>query len=106
MISRIPWVTGVDQIILDWLHEHDVVITPKLLYDNFERDLTDPELPSYSQIKRRIVTLRTAGLVEHYGDRGKYQLSDLGRRLMEDELEEDERLELATMSQAELEGEA
>lgn len=95
MPTRIPWLTGVDRTLLEWLYERDVVFTPRLLHDNLERELPDPEAPSYSQVARRVRTLREAGLLDPYDDqRGKYTLSELAERLLEDDLADDEREEL------------
>ncbi len=103
MPVRLPWTTGVDDVVLRYLEETDIVFTPRILYDNLERDLTDPETPSYSQVSRRVRTLRKAGLLDyHAGESGKYVLGDLGRRYLEDELEEREREWLASIDPEEL----
>jgi hypothetical protein len=94
MPPRIPWITGVDRLILDWMYANDVVIKPKLLLANLERDYSPEEAPSYSQMVRRCRFLRErAGLLEHFSEdySGELVLSDLGRRFQEDELTEDER---------------
>jgi hypothetical protein len=86
--------TGVDRLILDWMYSNDVVIKPKLLLANLEREYSPEEAPSYSQIVRRCRFLRErAGLVEHFSDdySGELLLSDLGRRFQEDDLTDDER---------------
>lgn len=96
MPTRIPWMTGVDRLILEWLGETDIIITPKLLYENLERDLSDPELPSEPHLARRVRYLEDVGILE-MPRRGKYMLSDLGRRFLADELSEDEREYLITL---------
>lgn len=85
MPYRIEWMTGVDDTILQWFSANDVIVLPKILCDNMERDLGEGEAPSYSHVSRRCRVLRKAGLLELWkGDRGKYHLSDMGREFLED----------------------
>lgn len=103
MATRLPWLTGVDRVVLDWLRENDIVFSPTVLHHNLERDLSDPEVPSYSQLARRVRILRGVGLLEPYDDEhGKYELSDLGKRFLDGELEDEERERLATIDPDEL----
>lgn len=98
MAIRLPWLTGVDRTLLDWLEKHNIVFTPRILHDNLRRDLTEPEVPSYSQVSRRIRLLAAAGLLDQYDDeRGKYNLSELGSEYLEGDIPDDERERLATL---------
>lgn len=88
--------TRVDGVILAWLDSNDIVFTPSTLHANLERDLPDEDVPSYSQVSRRVRSLQDTGLLDQYGSsRGKYNLSDLGTRLLEDDLTEDEVIRLS-----------
>lgn len=97
MTTRFPWMTGVDRAVLDWLDEYDIVFSPQILHANFEREMLDGEPPSYSQVSRRIRFLTDeVGLLERWRDeRGKYVLSELGKRYLEDGLSDEERRVLA-----------
>lgn len=90
--------TRVDHYLLEWLGEHNIVFTPRVLYANIDRELADYEAPSYSHVTRRVRFLTDeAHILERYqGERGNYALSDLGKRLIDEDLTEDdrERLEL------------
>jgi hypothetical protein len=99
MVYRIPWMSGVDHLILDWLEENDVVVKPSILAVNLSRDLPEDEVPSTSQVRRRMKYLeREAGLLEQYGDvRGQYILSEKGWRFIEDNMSQEEREELAKL---------
>jgi hypothetical protein len=93
MPARIPWMTGVDRQILDWMHEKDVVIKPRLLRANLVRDYGAESAPSYSHTVKRMRYLReAAGLLETYGDNpNQIVISDLGKRWKRDELTDVER---------------
>ena len=99
MPYRIPWMTGVDRLLLDWFEEKDVVAKPSVVAVNLERELSEEEMPSAGQIRRRMKYLEEeAGLLEQYGDaRGQYMISEKGWRYFNEEMSEDERLELATL---------
>ncbi len=99
MVTRLPWMTNVDRSILEWLDENSIVFTPKVIYDNLERELPDMELPSYRQVSRRVKFLADeAGILTRYkGQRGKYMLSDIGRKYLDGELTDEERERLADL---------
>lgn len=99
MVTRLPWMTNVDHSILEWLDENDIVFTPKVIYANLENELPDIELPSYRQVSRRVKFLSDeAGILTRYkGKRGKYMLSELGKRFLADDLTDEERLRLADL---------
>lgn len=103
MAFRFPWMTSVDNTILSWLEQHDVVITPSVLFENLRRDLTEAEAPSQSHLSRRLRMLRAAGLLEKWdGQRGKYVLSDLGRAFLDNQLPDDDREQLANLAPEDL----
>ena len=93
--------TGVDHSILDWLGEHNIVITPRVIFDNLERELPEAEVPSYRHVSRRVKFLADeVGVLKRYeGKRGKYMLSELGRRYLNDDLADDERERLANLDE-------
>ncbi len=99
MVMRLPWMTGVDRSILEWLGEYDIVITPRVIYENLERELPEAEIPSYRHVSRRVQFLadEVGVLTKYRGKRGKYMLSDLGKRYLNGELSEDEREKLAKL---------
>lgn len=102
MPYNFPWVTGVDRALLEWLSRNDIVFSPSILDANLKRDLPEKEAPGYSQVSRRVRALYNAGFLERFGEtQGKYVLSDLGRRFVEDDLDLDEREELSELQPAE-----
>lgn len=96
MNQGIPWLSGVDRVMLDFYERHDIIISPALLLSNLEHDLGEDIAPSDSQIRRRLRVLVDAGLVEKV-DTGKYRLTDLGRKAANRELDDDEREALGVL---------
>ena len=98
MSKGLPWLTSVDMDILRLLDRHDVVYTPRTIHDSMKRAGGFDSIPSYSQTSRRVRALTDAGLLERFDDaRGRYCLSSLGRRYLDDDLDSDEREELASL---------
>lgn len=98
MPYRFGWLTGVDRVLLEWLSDTDIVFSPAILHQNLKRDLSESEVPSYSQVKRRTRAIYNAGFLEQWGEtQGKYVLTDLGHRFVSDDLTNEEREKLAEM---------
>ena len=75
----VNWMTQVDDVVLDWLDEHDIAAPPKVIHVNI-----DPVV-SYSQINRRLWKLEENGLVEKDPERNDYYaITDLGRKYLHD----------------------
>lgn len=91
--------TRVDHYLIDWLSNHNIVFTPRMMYVNLDRELSEFDAPSYSQVKRRITFLtEEANILEQYRDeRGHYALTNFGERLVQEDLSEDEREQLANL---------
>ncbi|WP_330633631.1 hypothetical protein [Halocatena halophila] len=98
MVKKLPWMTRVDLHLIEFLSDHDIVFTPRMMFINLERELSELDAPSYSQIKRRILFLTDANILEQYRDeRGHYLLTDLGTRLIREDLREDDKEHLAAL---------
>lgn len=75
----VPWMSKVDDILLEWLDEHDIAVTPKVIHANLDTGV------SYSQVNRRLWKLETNGLVEKDPERNDYYaITDLGRTYLHD----------------------
>lgn len=98
MPRKLYWLTATDRQLLKWVDEYDIVFTPMILQKNLERD--NPELaPSYSQVSRRVRTLETAGLLEQWDEkRGRYVITELGRDVANDDLDDDDLEHLASIN--------
>ena len=75
-----------DVVILEFLQDHDLELTPKSLYRNLTRYGYDI---GYSTVRGRVRELEKWGLLEKDGD-GYYELSDRGRSYLDGEIDQDE----------------
>ena len=86
MRPRIPWLTRVDMIALEYLAGHEQSAfeqSPSLIATNIGK--------SAGHVRRRMRTLSAAGLVERTNDTaGYYAITELGRRYLQGELVDDE----------------
>ena len=93
MRARISWMTNNDDPILEFLHERNLALPPRVI----EHNLSTREginIP-YSTINHRLKLLLDAGFVEkEYEQGGFYSITDLGRRYLAGELTEEEREQL------------
>lgn len=79
MRPSVPWMSTVDDIVLEWLDEHDIAATPKVIHTNLETPV------SYSQVNRRLWKLEENGLVEHDPERNDYYaITEKGRTYLHD----------------------
>ncbi|MCD2205073.1 PadR family transcriptional regulator [Halobacterium sp. KA-6] len=79
MRPRVPWMSKVDDIVLEWLDDHDIAATPKVIHTNLDTAI------SYSQVNRRLWKLETNNLIERDPDRNDYYaITDLGRTYLHD----------------------
>ncbi|WP_455448138.1 PadR family transcriptional regulator [Natrinema thermotolerans] len=80
--------TGNDDSILEFLHDHDVALPPTGLEINLDREGVSV---SYSTIHRRLQKLQDKGLVEKANDqKGYYAITDKGRAYLEGDLDASE----------------
>jgi len=86
MRPRVRGMRGSDRHILGYLYNGDqqeLVATPAVIAANI--DFAD------ATVRERVSTLRDAGLIDYYDeDRAMYQLGELGRKYMEDDLSDEE----------------
>lgn len=88
MRPRVSWMTGNDDSILEYLHEHDVALPPTGLEINLEREGVNV---SYSTILRRLKKLQQHGLVEKVREKeGYYAISGKGRKYLAGDLDASE----------------
>ena len=88
MRPRVSWMTGNDDTILEYLHEHDVALPPTGLEINLEREGIQV---SYSTIIRRLKKLQQHGLVNKVREKeGYYAISEKGRKYLTGDLDADE----------------
>ena len=78
MRPRVDWMTRADDYILEFLGEHDIVSTPKVISANVDY--------SRQYVNRRIRLLAEHGLVETSGD-GLYNITERGRQYLAGKLE-------------------
>lgn len=81
--------SGSDRYILEflWNDGNELVATPRIISANIDY--------KHNTVRTRVGTLRRVGLLEYFDkDDGIYQLTDLGRRLLNDELTDEELEEL------------
>lgn len=77
------WITPVDQAILAWYGETEIIAPPKVVWINTKETAGY----SYDQIKRRMRTLEDAEFLVKYPDEyGYYELGDLGRRWLDGDI--------------------
>lgn len=79
MRPAVFWMSQVDDVVLEWLDEHDIAAPPKVIHVNLERAV------SYSQVNRRLRKLEENGLVHKGPERNDYYaITDLGREYLHD----------------------
>lgn len=79
MRPLVPWMSKVDDILLEWLDEHDIAATPKVIHTNLNTAI------SYSQVNRRLRKLETNNLVKRDSNRNNYYaITDHGHRYLHD----------------------
>lgn len=95
MRPRISWTTRGDHTILDYLagHDRDEFMQPPMVVA-MNIDMSE------SHVRRRLVAMADAGLLDRVGgEKGYYQLSELGWRYLANELTESEFEELEEADQ-------
>lgn len=86
------WMMHADVYILDLFHTHEIVLTPIVI--SIELDY------ERSYVQNRIAALTQAELLEREGSaRGVYQITERGKRFIDDELTEEEVEELRQFGQ-------
>ena len=79
MRPLVPWMSQVDDVLLEWLDEHDIAVTPKVIHVNLDTAV------SYSQVNRRLWKLEQNELVMRDPDLNDYYLiTGLGRKYLQD----------------------
>jgi repressor of nif and glnA expression len=73
------WLTDVDRDILLFFRDHDIVVKPATIARNAENERAQ------NSIRRRLWKLDDAGIVDS-DENNYYELTDLGRELINDEL--------------------
>ncbi len=81
MIPRISWFSSIDYQIWALFRDHDLIMSRKVLAANLDYDA--------DYTGKRLRKLRDAGFLEQRED-SLYQLSDLGRELLADNLSKEE----------------
>ena len=81
MVRHISWFAKIDYPLLDFLSRHDLLVSPKIVGANLGHHR--------SYAGRRLRTLRDAGLLVQH-ENGLYELSDLGRQFLADDLSREE----------------
>lgn len=81
MVARISWFSKIDYLIWNFLEDHDIVFSPKVLALNIDYDR--------QYVGRRLRAMVDAGLIRQH-DRGVYELSDLGREFLAGDLSVEE----------------
>lgn len=87
MAERVPWLRPIDYDILDWFSRHDEVedgfkTNPSTVFEHIDYE-------DQGYVADRCIVLSKAGFLEqHHGP--KYTLTDLGWKLLNSDLEEDE----------------
>ena len=89
MRPRVPWMTEVDRIIMDWFDDNRLAVPPKTIYVELPDampEYSQGDKPSYSQLSRRMRTLEEKGMLKKHPDaQSLYQLDDLGRRYLDED---------------------
>jgi repressor of nif and glnA expression len=80
------WMTMTDIVILDFLNEHDLELSPKPLYRNLTRHGHEV---GYSTIRGRVRELEDRDLLRKDDD-GYYELTERGRSYLSGEIGADE----------------
>lgn len=87
MRPRPEWMSLKDDLILEFLAEHDLELPAKPLYRNLNRH--GHEI-GYSTVRQRLGELEEHGLLEKVDEAGYYQVSSKGMSYLDGELESDE----------------
>lgn len=77
MIQPVSWFVKLDYLILYFLEEQDISLSPKVVSANIDHDR--------SYVGQRLRILRDAGLVVQH-ENSLYELSDLGRQFLAGDL--------------------
>jgi Mn-dependent DtxR family transcriptional regulator len=77
------WLSDVDRDILLFYRDHDIVVKPATIARNAENDRAQ------NSMRRRLWKLDDAGIVDS-DENNYYELTDLGRELINDELSKTE----------------
>ena len=77
------WMTMTDLVILEFLNDHDLELSPKPLYRNLNRHGHDV---GYSTIRGRLPELAEKNLLSKDTD-GYYEITDRGRAYLSGELD-------------------
>lgn len=76
----VDWMTKSDDVILEWLDNHDIAVPPQVITFNV------PSL-TYSTTKRRLKELEGHGLVSRYDEpQGYVEITEAGRKYLSGEL--------------------
>lgn len=81
MVKRVSWFAKIDYPLFDFLSKHDIQVTAKVLSCNIDYNRT--------YTGRRLRALRDAGLLVQH-ESGTFELSDLGREFLADNLSREE----------------
>lgn len=82
------WMSLKDILILEYMQEHDLVLSPRLLHRNLVRQ--DHKI-GYSTVRQRVKELEEHGLLEYDDeDSGHYVVSEKGREYLAGELSKDD----------------
>ncbi len=80
MVERISWFSPVDYEIFLFLETHDILVSPKILAENIGYDR--------QYVYKRLRVLTEAELLE--SNDGIYELTDLGRKFLAGDVDEDD----------------
>jgi len=78
MRPRIDWMTRADDYILEFLADHDIIASPRVISANIDY--------THQYVNERMKPLREHELVENTGD-GLYQTTEKGRAYLDGELD-------------------
>ena len=87
MRPRPDWMSLKDDLILEFLAEHDLELPAKPLYRNLNRH--GHEI-GYSTVRQRLRELEEHGLLEKVDEAGYYQVSSKGKEYLEGNIEVDD----------------
>ncbi|WP_082220691.1 winged-helix domain-containing protein [Haloferax gibbonsii] len=76
-----------DGLLLEFLAEHNLELPPKPLYRNLNRH--GHEI-GYSTVRLRLSELEKHGLVQEVGSGGYYEVSEVGQRYLQGDIEPEE----------------
>lgn len=78
MRARMDWMTRADDYILEFLGNHDIIASPRVISVNIDY--------SHQYVNERMKPLREHELVENTGD-GLYQITEKGSAYLDGELD-------------------